>query len=433
MKKTISLSLVLSILALSGNLFAHKQGAVLRITDGDGQVIEGELLAIKQDSLLLMAASSQEGFTVDIDDIKSIEIKRDSRESRFWSGFLPRALILGAVGFGFAFGKAWIGGEEDFQLEDGYPYAYIFALSGATLWGLAKAVPGEYKTIRIEEKSPLKRENILKKLEKKARFGSDVPKTIEPILVPTKISRFHFTVDHGYFSSNAFDFDRVFGPIGLGGDETLIGPIGQMKSDQIPYFKNFKLEYSISKKLALGFVLSPIRKIESSAAIIAKVKVDDPPVWQNEYTYVGCELEGKHRGGIYSLTAAYMPLPATFYKKSSFKAGIGLGLSVINLNFRTTTGGYPGTEFDNIRISKVSPCLIAFGEYNFYYNRKVSIGINAEYRYVPVKIEDFQLVASYGYGMNGEYKQLHSSTLGFSERSVNFGGFGIGISLGFHF
>ena len=53
-KKFISLFLVFSIMMLSVNLYAKKLGAELIITKKDGQQIEGKLITVKPNSLLLL-------------------------------------------------------------------------------------------------------------------------------------------------------------------------------------------------------------------------------------------------------------------------------------------------------------------------------------------------------------------------------------------
>ena len=59
MLQFISLLLVFSILALSGNLFAkEKRGADLIIQKKDGQHVRGELIAVKKNSLLLLDRES---------------------------------------------------------------------------------------------------------------------------------------------------------------------------------------------------------------------------------------------------------------------------------------------------------------------------------------------------------------------------------------
>ena len=59
MKKSISLFLMFSILSLSVNMFAkERKGADLIIQKVDGQQVRGELIAVKQTSLLLLERES---------------------------------------------------------------------------------------------------------------------------------------------------------------------------------------------------------------------------------------------------------------------------------------------------------------------------------------------------------------------------------------
>lgn len=434
-KKFIVMFFIFSILLLSVNLYARKPGAKLRIVKLNGQVVEGELLTVKQDSLLLMTSPSQTGVYIEINDIITIEIKRDSGEARFWKGTLPGAIVTGSVGFGLGYLVSSIEGEG-YAFQDGMRSGYVCAIPGALLGGLIALIPGDYKTVQIQGKSSAKIEKILKKLKKKAGFKTEIPKDFSQVLVPPKISRFHLTVDHGYFNSQAFDYKRWFGNVGLGGDETLTGPTGGLINDQFPYIKNLKIEYSINKKFALGFIFSPFKEYKLDGTIGARCLVDYPPFWENEYDNFGCCLLGDHKCNVYYFTAAYMPLPETFYKKSSFKIGTGVGLSVVDLNFRTNHhgfSGYPEIEFDSISSSRKSLCFCAFGEYDFYFNRNLSVGINVDYKYIPVRIDAFQLSASYGCFVSDEYVQFHSSVLDFPQYTVNFGGYGIGINFGFHF
>ena len=75
-KKFISLFLIFSLMMLSANLYAkERRGAKLIITKKDGQRIEGELIAVKPNSLLLLDAQYNAAFrghnnaiSVDISD-----------------------------------------------------------------------------------------------------------------------------------------------------------------------------------------------------------------------------------------------------------------------------------------------------------------------------------------------------------------------------
>jgi hypothetical protein len=128
-----------------------------------------------------------------------------------------------------------------------------------------------------------------------------------------------------------------------------------------------------------------------------------------------------------------MPLPDAFLEKSSFKVGAGIGLSAISLNFKTSEWKYTEGKGDNISFSKNSLDFIIFGEYDYYFNRHWSIGLNLDYKYVPVKIESFQLTGYYYDRDAQNNRKLRSMIIDFPENKVNFGGLGFGVNFGFHF
>ena len=61
-KKFVSLFLIFSLLVLSGSLYAkERQGAKLVITKKNGHQIEGELITVKPNSLLLLDTKGKDG------------------------------------------------------------------------------------------------------------------------------------------------------------------------------------------------------------------------------------------------------------------------------------------------------------------------------------------------------------------------------------
>ncbi len=154
------------------DLFSKRQskGAQLLIVKEDGRVIEGELLAVKDSSLLLMTAAGGTEAKVDISEVNEIAVKKKKN-----------ALA------GFVKGGLWgliVGGTVSFlvyraTLNDGDGYnGFIFSLMG----GLAIAVPGslvgglpevlgkDYKKIKVKGQSSPEIQQVLKKLQEKARF-----------------------------------------------------------------------------------------------------------------------------------------------------------------------------------------------------------------------------------------------------------------------
>lgn len=106
-KKITALLLVVPMLALSGSLYAKEdKGAELLIQKKDGQEVGGELLVVKERSLLLMDRNSGADVAVVISDIRVLRIVKKSK-----------ALAGGAVGLiaGVAAGALlgrFAGGEE---------------------------------------------------------------------------------------------------------------------------------------------------------------------------------------------------------------------------------------------------------------------------------------------------------------------------------
>ena len=165
MKKFVSLFLVFSLLALSGNLIANeRRGAKIVIQKKDGQQVRGELLAVKKDSLLLLS-DFRTDVSVDIKDVKVIKIVRKSKA-------LIGLLAGGALGalLGLATYKKPVK-KGMITLDFGPEYV---AVGGGFLGGLIGlcigAVVGTDETIQIEGKSDSEIKEALEKLRKKARI-----------------------------------------------------------------------------------------------------------------------------------------------------------------------------------------------------------------------------------------------------------------------
>ena len=165
-KKFISLSLVFSLMMLSVNLYAkERRGATLIVTKKDGRQIEGELITVKPNSLLLLDTEGKD-VSVDIADIKVIRIVKKSQVGK---SALYGLLIGGVIGVveGIREGKdAFIFSSSELAAMGGL----VFGLLGALLGAGIGAVAGTDKTIQIEGKSDSEIKEALDKLRKKARI-----------------------------------------------------------------------------------------------------------------------------------------------------------------------------------------------------------------------------------------------------------------------
>jgi hypothetical protein len=79
-EKIAALFFVLLLVALSADLSSkERRGADLRILKKDGSQTQGELIAVRQDSLLLLDSSKATDVSIDIPDIKTIKILKKSK------------------------------------------------------------------------------------------------------------------------------------------------------------------------------------------------------------------------------------------------------------------------------------------------------------------------------------------------------------------
>jgi hypothetical protein len=469
-KMTVLLSALIVFGAFTSNSYAKekKHGAELEIQKKDGQSVRGELLTVKDNSLLVMESGPLSGISVDISDVHKIKILKKSR-------------LLKGLGFGLLIGGGsgallgFLSGDDPsgwFSMTAGQKAlagGLAFGILGAPIGGIWGAIKGIDESIVLEGRSPEEIKLILKKLNSKSRFPAELPQSfkktnsivqkefqnsIEKAVIlkkqikfkkrynqkppSNKFSRVHITFDPGYFNSHGVkDYFEIFKGRGFG--DTRPGgaffifssepkDFPRVAKDPVIYLKDIRLEYSISEKFALGVGYSPLGEHEVHGYKYILISREEGQYFKDLY------LLGGYSGSVYYFTGALMPIPDAFLKKSSFKLGAGIGLSSINLNFRTSDWEYTAGKGDNISFSKNSLVLTAFVEYDYYFNRHWSIGLNIDYKYIPVKVEAFQLTGYYAVGYDQEFNTIYSSMIiDFPGERVNFGGFGTGINFGFHF
>jgi hypothetical protein len=169
MKKFASLILMLSISLLSGNVFAkERKGADVIIQRVDGIRVKGELIAVKQESILLLTKDLGIDMTIDLRDIRVIKIVRGSYALA--GGII--GLIIGGV-IGYHIGYRYL--EDDFLFGS---YKSLTGVFGAAIGGVLCAFIGTGigfavrvdETIQIEGKSDAAIQAIMKNLRKKARI-----------------------------------------------------------------------------------------------------------------------------------------------------------------------------------------------------------------------------------------------------------------------
>jgi hypothetical protein len=161
-KKFIALFLIFSLVMLSTNLYAkERRGAKLIVAKKDGQQVQGELITVKPNSLLLLDTEGKD-VSIGIADIKVIRVKKKSKGAR--TGFLIGGGLALIVGLG------QIGAEVHGFIPSFIDGLIFFALPGALIGAIIGAAAGKDKTIQIEGMNDSKIKEALDKLRKKARI-----------------------------------------------------------------------------------------------------------------------------------------------------------------------------------------------------------------------------------------------------------------------
>jgi hypothetical protein len=161
MKKFFTIFIILFFLISQGNMYGEKKGAEIVIQKRGGLKIRGELIAVKEDSLLLMERESGSDVSVAVRETRLIVIVKKPRLNY---GFFGGLLVGGALG-GYLGATMYGPGEEALAVMLGALGAVTFATLGGFIFGSVSS--GE--TIHFYGKSDAEIQDILKRLRNMAR------------------------------------------------------------------------------------------------------------------------------------------------------------------------------------------------------------------------------------------------------------------------
>ncbi len=168
--KSLAFFVVVSLLACPMNLKAKEgKGARLIVQRADGTSVEGELIAVKQASILLLDTNLGVDSAIDIQDIRVIKIMGESNTLR--GGLI--GLSVGVL-CGYLIGYSQGDDTDGFYIISKPMAGAIGAGIGGALCaligiGIGKATSGD-KAIQVEGKSDTEIKKIMEGLQKRARI-----------------------------------------------------------------------------------------------------------------------------------------------------------------------------------------------------------------------------------------------------------------------
>lgn len=241
-----------------------------------------------------------------------------------------------------------------------------------------------------------------------------------------KASRFHLAVETGYFAAqSSSDMAEYMRESGFGDTEYytsggLTEPWFQdareltseiFRENYLP-IKNIKASFSLNRTIDVGFSYSNLGKWSILGFRSLEMATDIFGFLDSLGPFLSWHLSGH----AYFLSAAWKFLQSTSHKGYYLDLGIGLGLSKFDSEFYSETLVHTS--------SQISPALMTFLEGNIFILRNLSLGLHAEYKYVPFTMESFGLELPWEKG---------TLSVDFPSKKVDLGGFGYGINVGFHF
>ncbi|MCP4152919.1 MAG: hypothetical protein GY757_34625 [bacterium] len=407
----------------------RKRGVQMAVYKTDGSVLKGELLSVKASSLLLMTPSATSGENIAINEIKKFKIIRKGK-------------LLKHIGFGFVAGAA-IGailqkGSDGEGLFSPAVVAGILGAAGGGVAGIFGAFSGIDRVCRVHGRPPGKVRAILSKLCGLARFGGELgPRSgavdSGSLIDPYSPPKFHLTLTGGSFNSSFVDDSRSLLGQGNWSQDNVSPEAWDFPDKQKVFlFKNAGIEYSLNKRIALGFLFSRLGEQRMGKTFVEDVREPDP--YSNgtvDFSRFG-DVNTSGKGNAFFATASYaLSSPDSFLNNSAFKIGVGAGLSRVEFSADTAPMYSDGLDIENcsFHMKKVVPSFLLFAEFDHFFSQHVSLGLRTDYKYIPVSIDEFEVDTVFRGGRGADQVVAMS----FPSSKVNYGGIGVGICLGLHF
>jgi hypothetical protein len=439
-------ALAVLFLALPAGLFGERHGASLRLDLLDGRRLQGELLAVKGEVLLLLGESGSEAQAA-IGDVAAMRIVRENRVGKGLIGGLVTGFVVGCL-YGLPYA---LSDDNEYSLLVIGLAGGIFGGAGAVIGAGAGLISGSDETIRCRERDAAWRAAVLKRLRRLARFrdgtgevvgvGPGIEREPAAAIAPSAPQKEEFArwrlgaaivQSPRVYERRALDFSRGLRyrePMAAAGggssqadDEGGIGSWVRVG--------DFRLEYFLTRRWAIGVLLDPF----AGEKLVYGGKA---------LRFAGRELSAYWNMSIaskaYFLTASYSLVAVDgFLRRTALRLRAGLGWNRSGFNYRESA--YTWNSYDDPDITSFSASAnmgptsslsaLVEGEAAQYVNSRWSLALNAGFRYLPLRIREQEMI-----GTITRRRPLSDMGCGVTipGSTLNLGGFYLGVTLGLHF
>lgn len=441
--------LAVSLLASPAGLFAARHGATLRLDLLDGRRLQGELLAVKGEALLLLGDSGSEAQAA-IGDVAELRIVRGNRVGKGLVAGLVTGFVVGCL---YALPYA-LGDDEGYGLLWMGMAGSIFGGAGAVVGAGAGLISGSDETVRCRDRNAAWRSALLNRLQRLARFRdlrgkapvNGACRERQPAAaadrVPAEPGKEEFARWHlgativqspRSFERRALDFSGSFrypGPIsaaGRGSSRTY----DEGGFSRWVRVSDIRLDYFLTRRWAIGILLDPFAR-------------EKRVFGEKALRFAGGELKGWWNMEIsshsYFLTAAYSLVAADgFLRQTALRLRAGLGWNRSGFDYQESAsawsyGGDPKPEIEYYnaqadRLATSSLSALVEGEAAQYVNSRWSLALNAGFRYLPLRVREQEM-----FGTITRRPPLNAlgCSVTIPGTTLNLGGFYLGVTLGFH-
>ncbi len=414
------------------------RGAYLVVTLKDGQEVEGELLAVKQDSLLVLKRIPEEGVSIALVDIGKVKIAKK-----------PKILLGGAAGFlaGAGIGALW--GRSHAVDEDVGVFfgGVIFGGIGTVIGLVAGAVAGLDPVIVLAGRPEPEVRFVLSRLSRMSRnpgASAFLIREMAPsggvIRTPTgrqsapavaspdlpRAARFRLTWAPGLYIEpepkdrkdnvsfrlvdEPLPADRgpLYGRFSLGRQRLTFCPVRLSVAYEWSPHWSAEMElfmsgrYTVWRYASLYLPLNPDGTIDQ--AFVPDIREDSSST---------CLLVG----------LAFRPSSPAVLRPHVLEAAFGVGPAWVRTTRRTVAQDWTRQDKSETRLAWTARARIA---YEYYFTPAFGIGAFAEYRWLAANIPAFALTQAMEFWGEGEHfsRQVEFA---FSGRKQSFNNFASGL------